>query len=265
MFGFAEIANSIGGAHGSWKAAKGWKGAQDDYNKLKGQLKDIYGDMDPFGAEKRRGAGNLFNQALYDPSAIETTGQYQFVMDEAMRATEREHAAGGFGVGSGSSGNVAAALQDRAAGLASKEYSSIMDRLERVSGASAEIGLNSGLGYMGSLSDAVAGGAEARIGKYNSYANMTQQAHTAGGQIGDMIAGFGFSDESLKKNITQVGKDGDFNVYEWEWNEDAEQTFGLTGKATGFIAQEVRKVMPEAVTTINGYLAIDYGYLEEVA
>ena len=73
------------------------------------------------------------------------------------------------------------------------------------------------------------------------------------------------SDARLKKNIRRIGKDGPLNKYKWEWNEKAEEAFGLTGEDTGYIAQEVKKVMPEAVVSIKGYLAIDYGYLQEVA
>lgn len=83
------------------------------------------------------------------------------------------------------------------------------------------------------------------------------------GNIGTLAAGAGtaiaaFSDLRLKKNINKVGQtDKGINFYTWDWNEIGRK---ITGKKYGFgvIAQEIRKIIPEAV--INGrWLMVDYG------
>ena len=78
----------------------------------------------------------------------------------------------------------------------------------------------------------------------------------AAGGIGTAIGAF--SDIRLKKNITKVGqtKKG-INLYIWDWNEIGRKITGQLSGA-GVIAQEIRKIMPEAV--IDGaYLRVDYG------
>lgn len=58
---------------------------------------------------------------------------YQFTRGEAMRETERAMAARGFNM----SGNLLASLQQRAGGLASQQYSSEVNRLMTLAGATA--------------------------------------------------------------------------------------------------------------------------------
>lgn len=63
-----------------------------------------------------------------------------------------------------------------------------------------------------------------------------------------------FSDKRLKKNIKLIGKyKNGLNKYSWDyvWNE----------KGTGVMADEVEKVMPDAVRLINGYKAVNYALL----
>lgn len=68
----------------------------------------------------------------------------------------------------------------------------------------------------------------------------------------------GASDIRLKKNITKVGQTNKgINLYTWDWNKIGRK---ITGQLSGFgvIAQELKKIMPEAV--IDGpYLRVDYG------
>lgn len=70
---------------------------------------------------------------------------------------------------------------------------------------------------------------------------------------------FAASDERLKKNITKVGKTpSGLNLYTWDWNAAGRK---LTGKmkGAGVIAQEIMKIIPDAVVEIGGWFHVDYG------
>ena len=62
------------------------------------------------------------------------------------------------------------------------------------------------------------------------------------------------SDRRLKENIRKVGKNKDFNIYSYNYK-------GFKNKFIGVIADEVKKIMPQAVTEINGYLAVNYNMI----
>lgn len=94
-------------------------------------------------------------------------------------------------------------------------------------------------------------------GALNQYSNQTaaQNATTSGlfslgGSIGAAAL---FSDARLKSNIKKIGnlKNG-LNVYSYHYLGDDEMRVGV-------MAQEVKNVIPSAVTTRNGYYAVDYG------
>tara|TARA_R100000278_G_scaffold17949_2_gene17949 strand:- start:1594 stop:2469 length:876 start_codon:yes stop_codon:yes gene_type:complete len=75
---------------------------------------------------------------------------------------------------------------------------------------------------------------------------------------GDIIA-FASSDKNLKDNIKPITNSNSIikslNGYEFDWKEEATKE----GHSYGVIAQEVEKVMPEAVKkNSNNYLAVDY-------
>jgi hypothetical protein len=71
------------------------------------------------------------------------------------------------------------------------------------------------------------------------------------------------SDARLKEDIKHIGNDPvytDLKLYEWKWNKDAQEKFGLHGYDQGFLAQEVYELYPQSVYVDpkSGYLAIDY-------
>lgn len=75
---------------------------------------------------------------------------------------------------------------------------------------------------------------------------------------GDIIA-FTTSDERLKDNITCISNSNNIinslNGYCFDWNDKSDRE----GNSTGLIAQEVQKVLPNAVCERdNGFLAVDY-------
>lgn len=61
-----------------------------------------------------------------------------------------------------------------------------------------------------------------------------------------------FSDARLKDNISLVGENNGFNVYEFNYKSSP------TKRYRGVMAQEVKKTNPDAVSTIDGFLAVDY-------
>ena len=75
---------------------------------------------------------------------------------------------------------------------------------------------------------------------------------------GDIIA-FSTSDERLKDNLFpltyNLQKLDLINGYSFDWKTES----GRVGKDVGILAQEIEKIMPEAVVTrSNGYKAVDY-------
>lgn len=76
-----------------------------------------------------------------------------------------------------------------------------------------------------------------------------------GGQIGQAAAGF--SDRRLKDNIRAIDARGPLLLYKWNWNDKA-KALGLEGPSSGFMADEVARVMPEAVGAREGYATVNY-------
>ena len=60
------------------------------------------------------------------------------------------------------------------------------------------------------------------------------------------------SDIRLKENIKQIGKEGEFNIYEFNYKNDPDK------KYSGVMAQEVLKINPDAVALVNDFYVVDY-------
>jgi hypothetical protein len=60
-----------------------------------------------------------------------------------------------------------------------------------------------------------------------------------------------FSDPRLKENIKFHGRENGHNVYEFNYRGEPEKFIGV-------MADEVQKTNPEAVTEVEGYLAVNY-------
>lgn len=100
---------------------------------------------------------------------------------------------------------------------------------------------------------------------YNSYAGQVQQANQQAqannaalgglfGLAGSLGSAALLSDRRLKRDIKKIGKLRGFNLYRFKylWDDLIH---------IGFMAQEVEKTRPDAVVTINGWKAINYGVL----
>lgn len=83
-------------------------------------------------------------------------------------------------------------------------------------------------------------------------------------QIAGLVgAAAGFSDKRLKTKIKLVGRLANgIKLYKWEWTEKGKELVGNQVEF-GVIAQEVEKIMPEAVMRgSDGYLRVNYSMLE---
>lgn len=67
-----------------------------------------------------------------------------------------------------------------------------------------------------------------------------------------------FSDRRLKENITFKYVENGYPVYNWTWNSLANELFSLVGSAFGVMADEIQKIIPEAITLNQGYMMVDY-------
>ncbi len=111
-----------------------------DYNRFADQA---YGEFAPYADVAKKGASAYadalgLNGADAAAAARENFGKsagYDFARDEALQAVERSASAGGY-LGSG---NLATALQDRAAGLASTESNAWLDRLGGLMGQGVNV------------------------------------------------------------------------------------------------------------------------------
>src|SRR5262245_22613680 len=124
--GRGELETGYGGAMGTYQPIYdiGLGGA--------GAYADITGAAGPGGQARAR-------------QVFMSSPGYQFALDEALRATERQRGSGGFQ----GSGNVLAALTDRASGLAQQDFGNYVQRLAPFLGYSLGGGQLLGGAYTG--------------------------------------------------------------------------------------------------------------------
>lgn len=93
---------------------------------------------------------------------------------------------------------------------------------------------------------------------YQGQASAAQTAAKGQGGGGILSAAAGifslFSDPRLKRDIMFVRMEGPYNIYHFRylWSDIVYE---------GVMADQVQKIMSAAVTTIDGYLAVDYGMI----
>jgi hypothetical protein len=106
-------------------------------------------------------------------------------------------------------------------------------------------------------------------GQLNAYNAQTGSQNSFMGGLmnlgGSYMMGsmFGGSDASIKQDIVKIGHDSrGFGIYRFQYRPEYRDTWGH-GPQIGVIAQEVQKVMPEAVARHpDGYLMVDYWKLQ---
>jgi hypothetical protein len=113
------------------------------------------------------------------------------------------------------------------------------------------------------LSDTLGGGVGANVQFFSLGIGMVASGNT--GRIdasGDIVA-YSTSDERLKENIQPIqnalSKVETISGNEYNWKNEFEYIHGFKGNDVGVIAQEIQKVLPEAIhQRENGYLGVNY-------
>lgn len=210
-----------------------------------------YGDVGLQGVEQ---AGFLTDpQAQFD--FLQNNPLFQMGLDNANRQTQQSAASRG----RLSSGDTLEQLNNNALLTASpliqSQKNSIGDLLNFGSGIATNQA-NTAIGQGSQISNAfenqgnvLAAGIQNRN---QIQADTTANQQQLAGQIFSM-----FSDPSLKENIKLTGSKNGFNTYSWDWNALANK-LGLTGSSTGVMADQVKSIMPKAVTMDRGYMKVNY-------
>jgi len=152
------------------------------------------------------------------------------------------------------------------AGLASGMLGSAMG-IEELSQSLIAQGVQS----QAARSAAAAAAGQIGTGGYNMATNAAMNQDTAmgsfwGGLFGGVGTAMSKSDISLKEDIKLLGKlPNGINWYSWSWNSIAEKLGIDKQPTTGVLAQEVQKIIPDAVKVdpADGYLMVDYSKILE--
>ena len=125
--------------------------------------------------------------------------------------------------------------------------------------------INIGQGVNRSALSGLGAAAQNAVARQNQYTqDKTAYKNSRDNMFASIIGGaMSFlSDIRLKDNIQFSHKHGEYDVYTWDWTEEAYQV-GVTDEPTiGVIAQDILQSKPEAVCQHNsGYLLVNYGVL----
>lgn len=122
-------------------------------------------------------------------------------------------------------------------------------------------GFTGGAGLESQISDLISG-----IGKTTGQGTIAAgqaQADASGNTINNLI-GLGtlatkipWSDPKLKTDVIKIGEKNGFNIYSWKWNKIAKK-LGLHGHSIGVMADEVKRIMPDAIGERSGFMTVNY-------
>lgn len=212
-----------------------------------------FGDVGLQGVEQ---AGFLTDpQAQFD--FLQNNPLFQSALDNANRQTLNIAAARG----RLSAGDTLTGLSENtllaASPLIESQKRSIGDLLNFGSGI-ARAQANTAIGAGSDLSNLFQTGGNITssgiLGRNQIQAGATQQQN----QLAAQIFGSFFSDPRLKDNVEKVGSDNGYDIYQWEWNEEAYEKLGLSGTTTGVMATDVSEKDPDAVEFENGFMKVNY-------
>lgn len=205
------------------------------------------------GALGGEAQSNFFQNFQEDPGT-------QYRREQGMRSIDRQSSKMG-GLGGGSRLKELSRFNQQ---LANEQLG---NRLNQLGGlAQSDIGIGSNLANMRTgLAGAQAQGLQ-NMGTSlsNQYSNVAAAKNQGGSnmlQMGMMAAGF--SDRRLKENIHKVGETNGLAVYKWDWRKEYEWLV-KDQVPIGFIADEVKKLYPEAVqTNKDGFQFVNYSMILE--
>lgn len=259
-----QIGTAIGGIVGARTAAEGFDKGLTTAKELEQHANKTRNFIDP-SHRYRKWYGDQAYGIMSGDIDYQETEDFKFRREMGLQGLNRSMASQGLSM----SGSAMASAMKFNMGEAYQGLQTHLDRLGNWGSLGQQAGIAGGQAYGNMMTERAKLMSDMYVGRgamQGQAQAITGQA--TGQQVDNIVMAIMGSDARLKKNIKRIGKDGVLNKYKWEWNQKAKEVFGLEGEQTGYIAQEVKKVMPEAVTTINGYMAIDYGYLnslEEVA
>ncbi len=202
-------------------------------------------------------ARSLYGQLQSGPSSlsemVESDPGYQFRMDQGTKAIERSAAARG-GLFSGKTGKD---LTRFSQGLASQETSNAFNRLAALAGigqqntnAMVSLGQNTASNLSNLATQAGNARASGYIGAFNADPLSANNLMKLGTQIGS--AAMMGSDIAIKENLSFRGHtESGLPVYLYNYKGSPEQFIGV-------MAQDVEKLIPDAVVEINGIKHVDY-------
>jgi hypothetical protein len=198
-------------------------------------------------------------KAVMNPGSIvshaEASPFYQTAVRRGEEAVLRNASATG-GLRSGStSENLAEADQNALYAAYQTQLQGLQGLSKLPSNANNIANTMSGIGQ--TYAQGIAGQAQANAAAENQNFEQLLGLGKAGATAGNFG---GFSDQSLKDNISYIGDRNGHKWYSWTWNKMAE-SLGLSGDSEGVIAQDVAKYMPDAVSERDGYLTVNYEML----
>lgn len=142
----------------------------------------------------------------------------------------------------------------QAAGLSQQGIQNLLGfgQLERGVDLQQRQALPAALGQYSSMLSPLLGGSTGTGYTYQPTQGLVSQV----GQIAGLASGIGgmFSDRRLKTSIKKVGESNGLNEYEYEY-------IWSPKKVIGYMADEVEKIYPDAVSEALGYKVVDYGMI----
>jgi len=253
----ATIGSTVLGASASKKAAKAQAAATDKGIAEEHRQFDLTrSDLAPWreAGGKAIGQGYAMLQPGYDYT---TSPGYQFRFGEGQRAVESSAASKGMLM----SGGTLKDLVRFGQGTAAQDYNDQFNRTMAVASGgqqAATSGAQLGQQSANSIADLYTQGGNAKASGYIGQANAISGGLGQLAQLGGMF----FSDEALKENIEELGRDiGGVPAIAFEYRRNT----GLDlpeGRFEGVRAQDVAQLRPDALgPRIAGYLTVDYGAL----
>lgn len=227
---------------------------------LRRQFNQTRSDLLPFIEAGERQLPVLESRATIEGldavlSQIFNSENFQTLRDERINAAEGVLASGGL-IRSGTALEEVAAIPTD---LGFAIESLLTGRSQSLAGQSNTTATN--LGQIG------ASNSQAIANLTQSHGNNISQTRGQAGQnflnTAATAASIFFSDPSLKENVEEIGEIDGLKVYQWDWIEKAKDTMIGTCSNIGFMADEVKKKLPQYVYNYCGFMIIDYDALTE--